>query len=246
MVAFRLDDLEKQLGLKFQNQDLLRLALIHRSYLNEKTNALESNERLEFLGDAVLSLIVADYLYLNYPDVSEGELTNLRSALVRRETLNKWALSFNLGHYLFLGKGEAATGGRTRTLTLASAYEAVLGALFLEQGPEGVKAWLIPQVQKELVEIIAEGRHHDYKSLLQEAVQKHFHLAPSYEVSGSSGLQHELIFEIEARLGDRTIGRGSGPTKQYAQQAAAKDALTTIQAEIENLQANTLALNGSS
>jgi ribonuclease-3 len=185
------------------------------------------------LGDAVLSLVVADYLYLHYPEQPEGELTDLRSSLVRRETLNKWASNFELGQYLFLGKGEAATGGRNRILTLASAFEAVLGALFLEQGLEGVREWLLPQVEKELTEILSEGRHRDYKSLLQEAVQRHYHQAPSYYVARSSGPEHERIFEIEARLGERVLGRGSGTTKQFAQQVAAKDALAVVYAEIE-------------
>lgn len=232
MAAIRLDELEKRLGLKFANKELLRLAMVHRSYVNEKSSARESNERLEFLGDAVLSVVVADYLYRHYPDQPEGELTDLRSAVVRRETLNKWAVEFELGKYLFLGKGEAATGGRNRVLTLASAFEAILGALFLEKGLEGVQNWLLPLVEKELAEIIAEGRHHDYKSLLQEMAQRHFHQAPSYHVAGAHGPEHERVFEIEARLGDRVIGRGSGSTKQYAQQAAAKTALELVQAEI--------------
>ncbi|MEI6044397.1 MAG: ribonuclease III [Chloroflexota bacterium] len=233
MVAIRLDELETRLGLKFKNQELLRLALVHRSYVNEKSSARQSNERLEFLGDAVLSLVVANYLYEHYPEQPEGELTDLRSALVRRETLNKWAGNFEIGQYLFLGKGEAATGGRSRTLTLASAFEAVLGALFLEQGLEGVQIWLLPQLEKELIEILSEGRHRDYKSLLQEAVQHHYHQAPLYYVAKASGPEHERIFEIEVQVGERVLGRGSGTTKQYAQQAAAKDALSLVQAETE-------------
>ncbi len=233
MPAIRLDELEKRLGLKFQNQELLRLAMVHRSYVNEKSSANQSNERLEFLGDAVLSLVVANYLYQQYPDQPEGELTDLRSAIVRRETLSKWAGEFGLGQYLFLGKGEAATGGRSRTLTLASAFEAVLGALFVEDGLTGVQGWLLPLVEKELIEVIAENRHRDYKSLLQEAVQRHYHEAPSYSVSNATGPEHERIFEVEARLGERVLGRGNGPTKQYAQQAAAKAALALVQAEVE-------------
>lgn len=232
MASIRLDELETRLGLKFEKPELLKLALTHRSYVNEKSSAHESNERLEFLGDAVLSLVVANYLYHQFPQQPEGELTDLRSALVRRETLNKWASDFQLGQYLFLGKGEASSGGRTRTLTLASAFEAVLGALFLERGLEAVREWLMPLVEKELAEIISEGRHRDYKSLLQETVQRHYHQAPFYFVANASGPEHEKIFQIEARIGERVIGRGSGTTKQYAQQAAAKDALNHIQTEL--------------
>jgi len=235
MAAIRLEEIEKKLGLKFKDQELLRLALTHRSYVNEKSSAHHSNERLEFLGDAILSLVVAAYLYDQYPEQSEGELTDLRSALVRRETLCKWATGFEVGNYLFLGKGEAATGGRTRTLTLASAFEALLGALFLETGLEGVRIWLLPQVQTELVEILAEGRHHDYKGSLQEIVQRYYHQAPSYHVTKMSGPQHEQSFEVEARLGERVLGRGEGLTKQYAQQAAARAGLVRVQAETQTL-----------
>ncbi len=234
MAAIRLDELERKLGTNFKDQGLLRLALIHRSYVNEKSSANHSNERLEFLGDAVLSLVVADYLYLNYPEQSEGDLTDMRSALVRRETLCKLAISFDLGQYLFLGKGEAASGGRSRVLTLASAYEAVLGALFLEQGLEGAREWLLPQMERELAEILAENRHRDYKSLLQEMAQRLYHLAPAYTVTEESGPEHERIFQIEARLGERVIGRGNGTTKQYAQQNAARNALTNLEAENNN------------
>src|SRR5436309_1245732 len=124
MASKKIEELENNLGLAFADKDLLRLALQHRSYVNERSSATQSNERLEFLGDAVLSLIVADYLYENYPDRPEGELTDLRSALVRRETLAKWAARLEIGQYLFLGKGEAQTGGRSRAVTLASACEA--------------------------------------------------------------------------------------------------------------------------
>jgi ribonuclease-3 len=230
-----LDGLEKQLGLTFENRKLLQLALVHRSYLNERANATESNERLEFLGDAVLSLVVADYLFRQYPDRPEGELTDLRSALVRRETLAKWAGQLEIGKYLFLGKGEDQTGGRNRALTLASAFEAVLGAIYLERGQAQAGEWLSPLVEKELVEILAEGRHYDYKGLLQKAAQKAFHVTPTYQVVSESGLEHERIFAIEARLGGRVLGRGEGSTKLIAQQAAAKVGLPVLQAWVADL-----------
>ena len=232
-----LSDLEKQLGLTFENRELLHLALVHRSYLNERNNATESNERLEFLGDAVLSLIVADYLFRHYPDRPEGELTDLRSALVRRETLAKWAAELTIGRYLFLGKGEAQTGGRSRALTLASAFEAVLGAIYLERGLEPAAAWLGPLVEKELVLIFNEGRHYDYKGLLQKTAQKTFHTTPTYHVVNETGLEHERIFEIEARLNGRPLGRGQGSTKLIAQQVAAKVALPVLQAWVAELAA---------
>ncbi len=230
-----LEGLEKQLGLTFENRNLLHLALVHRSYLNERNNATESNERLEFLGDAVLSLIVADYLFRHYPERPEGDLTDLRSALVRRETLAKWAARLQIGQYLFLGKGEEQTGGRSRALTLASAFEAILGAIYIERGPAEAANWLIPLVEKELLEILAEGRHYDYKGLLQKTAQKTFHITPTYQVVSESGLEHQRVFEIEARLAGRTLGRGEGSTKLIAQQAAAKVSLPVLQAWVAEL-----------
>lgn len=227
-MAIHLEELENKIGLQFLSKDLLKLALMHRSYLNEKSNAHESNERLEFLGDAVLGLTVADYLYRTYPDISEGELTDLRSALVRRETLSKWAKSFEVGRFLFLGKGEAATGGRERPQILAATFEAILGALFLEQGLDAVRTWLIPQVEVELKEILAEGRHRDYKSRLQETAQRLYHVPPVYTVVGESGPEHERIFEITANINNQEWGRGTGRTKQEAQQIAARTALDEI------------------
>lgn len=230
-MSIHVEDFEKKLGLEFQDKNLLKLALIHRSYLNEKSNAHESNERLEFLGDAVLGLTVADYLYLTYPELSEGELTDLRSALVRRETLCKWAKTYDLGNYLFLGKGEAATGGRARPQTLASGFEAVLGALFREQGLDGVRSFLLPLVETELKFIIAEGRYRDYKSVLQETAQRRYHVGPIYQVVNATGPEHERIFEIMVSVNEQEMGRGIGRTKQEAQQLAAKNALEKIKSE---------------
>ncbi len=230
MSAEMLEELEKKLGLTFNNIELLKLALIHRSYLNEQDNVTESNERLEFLGDAVLSLVVADYLYKIYPDQSEGSLTNLRSALVRRETLCKWALQFGLGDFLLLGKGETNSGGRTRPAILAGTFEAVLGALFMEGGLVATHNWLLPLIKAELEEIVSESRHLNFKTRLQIEAQRRFHVAPIYEVVGLTGLEHERIFEVEVRVADQPFGRGNGTTKQIAQQEAARSALETLAA----------------
>lgn len=225
----RLEEVEKSLGVTFENRELLRTALIHRSYINERSGSRVTNERLEFLGDAVLSVIVANHLFHNYPDRTEGELTDLRSALVRRETLAKWALELNLGKHLFLGKGEAQTGGRTRAQTLAGVFEAVLGALFVERGLEGATEWFMPIMLPELEAILAEGRHYDYKGLLQKVVQQRYGVSPTYHVVGESGLEHERIFEIEARAETLALGRGNGMTKQVGQQAAAKAGLAYLE-----------------
>jgi ribonuclease III len=226
----KLDDLERLLGLEFRDKKWLRLALVHRSYLNEKGTApkskgLESNQRLEFLGDAILGMVVADFLYQQFPERDEGGLTNLRSALVRRETLNEWAKAFKLGDYLLLGKGEARSGGRERPLNLASAFEAVIGALYRDQGLAAVLNWLLPLVKKELEQVLAEGRDQNYKSLLQVAAQRLFHTTPIYNIVAEEGLEHERIFQIEVMIGEQIFGRGAGTTKQYAEQAAAKATL---------------------
>ena len=233
MPASRLQELQEKLGVSFDDAKLLRLTMTHRSYLNERSNAHESNERLEFLGDAVLSLIVASYLYRNYPERPEGELTDLRSALVRRETLAKWAQNFDLGQYLYLGKGEAQSGGRNRSLILASAFEAVLGALFVERGLSGATAWLVPIIEPELAAILAEGRHRDFKGLLQKACQQRYGATPTYEVVNESGPEHERLFEIEVRINEQALGRGAGLTKQIAQQAAAHAGLDYLESEKE-------------
>ena len=221
-MAVKLSDLATKLGLEFSDKDLLKLALVHRSYLNEKSTAHELNERLEFLGDAVLGMTVADYLYRTYPDLSEGQLTDLRSALVRRETLAKWAKNYELGRYLFLGKGEAATGGRVRPQILAASFEAVLGAIFLTHGLAGVQGWLLPQVEMELKFIHSEGRSRDYKTLLQEKAQREYHVPPIYKVVNETGPEHARVFEITVSINEQMIGRGEGRTKQEAQQIAAQ------------------------
>lgn len=225
----RFQDLEEKIGYTFQSHDLLKCVLTHRSYLNEKSKGRESNERLEFLGDAVLSLIVADYLFKKYPQRPEGQLTDLRSALVRRETLAKWATNFELGDFLFLGKGEAQTGGRTRAVTLAGAFEALLGAIFVEQGLAITTEWLIRIIEPELADILSEGRQRDFKGLLQKAVQNRFQQTPTYHVISESGLEHERVFEIEARIDNQVLGKAVGTTKQIAQQAAAQAALTYLE-----------------
>ncbi len=232
----RLEELEARLGLEFADKSFLRLALVHRSYQNEKTNAGESNERLEFLGDAVLSLVVADYLFKTFPEQSEGNLTDMRSALVRRETLDKWATAFEFGPFLLLGKGEANSGGRSRPAILAAAFEAILGALFLEQGLEAVRGWLLPLVIAELKDIITEGRHLNYKTRLQVEAQRRYHQAPLYKLVATTGPEHEPIFEVEAHVGEMVLGHGSGTTKQYAEQQAAKTALEAILLQEEVLE----------
>lgn len=229
----KLEELEQKLGLEFSDKRWLRQALVHRSFLNEKSTAakskgLESNQRLEFLGDAILGMVAADFLFKQFPQRDEGGLTNLRSALVRRETLTEWAKSFNLGEYLLLGKGEAGSGGRERPLNLASAFEAIIGAIYKDKGLEAVTSWLMPFIKNEIEIVLAEGRDQNYKSLLQVSAQKMFQLAPVYYIVSEEGPEHERIFEVEVRIGEQIFGRGKGTTKQYAEQSAAKVTLETL------------------
>jgi len=216
--------LEKRLGHRFKRLDLLQLSLTHRSWANEQ-GIPEHYERLEFLGDAVLQLICSDGLFRRYPQASEGELSALRAALVRASTLADLAREVPLGPYLRLGRGEEATGGRNRELLLASAFEAVLGALFADGGWRAARTFLEPLLRREADRALAGKRIKDDKSLLQEHAQARLGVTPSYRVVDESGPSHDRTFVVEVLLGDRAIGQGTGHNKRQAEQAAAHTAL---------------------
>lgn len=224
-----LDVLEQIIGVTFRDRALLEQALVHRSYLNENPDfALPSNERLEFLGDAVLGLVVADKLYHELPHLSEGKMTKLRAALVRQETLASLAASLDLGSYLRLGWGEEVSGGRSRRTNLARAFEAVIGAIFLDQG-FGVAADSILRLFGDQLRRITEGRlTTDYKSRLQEVVQAEQRLTPVYRMVEASGPDHEKRFIVEVMVGDTVIGRGVGKSKRMAEEEAARSAIESL------------------
>jgi ribonuclease-3 len=225
-------DLEQQLGIAFRDKSLLHRALIHRSYLNEHPSfPLEDNERLEFLGDAVLDFVTGEYLYHRFPELREGPLTSLRSALVRRETLARFARHLDLGHYLLMGHGEEESGGRERSATLCAAFEALVGALYLDQGLDSLHDLLEPLVAPEVVEILRNQTHKDAKSLLQEMAQAHMHRTPRYVTVGASGPDHAKTFTVQVTIGGVVYGEGYGPSKQHAAQAAAQDALERLAEE---------------
>ena len=228
-----LDSLQENIGVWFENASHLQQAFIHRSYLNEASDsALESNERLEFLGDALLGLIVAEELYRRFPDFPEGKLTKLRSALVRTDTLARIARSLNLGDYLCMGKGEEETGGRKKQRNLACTMEAVVGAVFVDLGFEVVREFVLRVLAIEF-ELAIEGKlGRDQKSKLQELVQAWKHQLPVYEMVGSSGPDHEKIFIIEVFVDDILLGRGTGKTKRVAEQEAARVALEKLGEEV--------------
>jgi ribonuclease-3 len=218
--------LEGTLGHAFENRQLLLDALTHSSYAYEFAGPnVVSNERLEFLGDAALALVSADMLYRLHPDAPEGELTHLRAALVRASTLAILARQMKLGPLLRLGRGEDVTGGRDRDLLIASAFEAVLGALYLDAGLEVARAWLEPLLREEADRAVAQQRIKDAKSQLQELAQGRLSITPHYEVVGEEGPAHERRFTVHALLGDLVIGVGQGRAKREAEQAAAATAL---------------------
>jgi len=219
------EQLEEILKVHFQDPALLTLALTHRSYIYETPGAgLSSNERLEFLGDSILALVSADFLYRTFPTLSEGELTDVRAVLVRTETLANFARDVTLGKFLFMGKGEQSSGGGQRVQ--ASAFEAVLGALYLDQGLEAVHDFLLPRLDPLAHMIVNKRLFKDNKSRFQEQAQAHVGITPSYRLVGMEGPSHNREFTVEVMLGEEVSGSGHGRNKQTAEQEAARDALT--------------------
>ncbi len=220
----RYKDFQKLIGVKFGKIELLDKAFIHKSYLNERDDKKENNERLEFLGDAVLELVVTEYLYKNYPN-PEGELTNWRSALVRGANLAEIAKRINLSQYLYLGKGEEKSGGRQKGYILANTVEALIGAIFLDQGYKKAHDFITKYIISYLGEILEKGLYIDSKSRFQEIAQAKFNITPEYKLISESGPDHAKIFIMGAYLGEQKFGEGKGQSKQQAEQAAATDAM---------------------
>lgn len=216
-------DLEKAIGVNFRNKDLLRQAVIHRSAAKE-SRTYGNNERLEFLGDAVLELATTEYLYQS-SDKSEGDLTNWRSALVQGEHLGEIAATMELGRYIFMSRGEEASGGRTKVSTLANAFEAIIGAIYLDKGYDVAKRFCENFVLHDLNRLLEAGRHRDEKSVFQEIVQEKAGITPHYEVIEEEGPDHDKQFTIVVCIGKEKVAEGKGNSKQRAEQAAAKAAL---------------------
>lgn len=220
-------EFEKSIGINFKDANLLTQAFIHRSYINEnKQSGLSHNERLEFLGDAVLELAITDFLYKKYTDKAEGELTAYRSALVNADTCAEIATRLNMGIYLMLSKGESKDTGRARQYILANALEALIGAIYLDQGlphaTEFIEKNFTPMIEK----IISEGSHVDAKSLFQEKAQEFDGVTPVYKTIKESGPDHEKKFTVGVYIGKELIATGVGESKQDAEQEAAEEALT--------------------
>lgn len=220
-----LSDLQTSLGIHFTNPALLEQAFIHRSYLNESKEHKHSNERLEFLGDAVLSFVTSEYLYMTYPDFPEGTLTNVRSTLVKTKSLCLVATDLHLGELLMLSRGEETSGGRTNESLLADCFEALLGAIYLDQGTEVAKQFLLSKLLYKTETILSTKSYIDFKSLLQELTQEKTKMSPTYVVSKSEGPDHNKTFWIDVFSGETRLGQGVGKSKQEAEQKAAQNAL---------------------
>ncbi|NLL63036.1 MAG: ribonuclease III [Ruminococcaceae bacterium] len=216
-------DFEARIGYKYNDIKLLETALTHSSYANEKGNGHKSNERLEFLGDSVLSFITADYFFTNFKDIPEGDLTRLRAATVCEKSLFEFAKEIDLGEYLLLGKGEQRTGGRERASILADAFEALIASLYLDGGIEAARKFVVQFVKTAIKsnKIVFD----DYKTVLQEVIQKNPEEKLTYVLTNEIGPDHDKIFEVEVHLNSNVIGKGTGRTKKHAEQEAAKEAL---------------------
>lgn len=218
-------ELARRLGIAFQNLSLLARALTHRSYLNENTNAVEDNERLEFLGDAVLDFIVGAWVYHRCPEMAEGDLTRLRSALVRNEQLAEFSRRMELGGALRMGRGEAVSGGRERDGVLGAAFEALVGAMYLDSGLRVVETFMEPLLENVRERVMMRAEIYDPKSRLQEWAQAAKLGTPHYVMVAANGPDHAKVFEVEVRVKEHTYGKGSGPSKQIAERIAAQSAL---------------------
>jgi ribonuclease-3 len=221
-------DLAERLGLHFTNLHLLVRALTHRSYVNENSNAIEDNERLEFLGDAVLDFVVGAWVYNHFPEMQEGDLTRMRSALVRTDTLAEFARRLDLGPALRLGRGELASGGRQRDNLLCATFEAVIGAMYLDMGVPAVETFVEPLLTDVSSKVISQEEIYDPKSTLQEWTQSNKLGTPRYITVASSGPDHARVFIVEVQVNGKAYGRGEGTSKQAAAQAAAQAALESL------------------
>ena len=237
------DDLEKSLGYVFKNPEFLAHALVHRSWLSGKEMPYwENNERLEFLGDSVLNMLVTEYLYKTYPHLPEGDLSKMKSIIVSGQALTKISRGWNLGEYIRVGKGEAKNGGRDRDSLLEDAFEAILGAIYLDSDIKNCRKFLERHVFPNVQNVVTEADFVNYKSALLEYMQARSLPPPDYEVVSESGPEHCKMFEMTVLYDGREYGRGSGASKKKAEQDAAKAALATFKAEEES-RTNTELMN---
>jgi ribonuclease-3 len=223
------EDFARQAGLEFADPQLVLRALTHSSYINENPEILEDNERLEYLGDAALDFLSAAWLYQRFPEMDEGQLTRLRSSLVRTEQLAEFAEELNMGEAVLLGRGEESSGGRQRPSLLCDVFESLIGALYLDSGIQAVEAFLEPRFQRAVDVVLEDESLLDPRSKLQIWAQAELGQTPRYRTIESMGPDHAREFVVEVTVDDGPSGRGQGRSKQEAAQAAASDVLRTIQ-----------------
>ena len=225
----KLKAFEEIIGYRFVNEELLKNALTHSSYANEnRQKNVVYNERLEFLGDSVLSLVVSNYIFENYPNLPEGDLTKTRAAIVCERSLCACAQNIEMGNYLILGHGEEQTGGRTRASILADAFEALIAAIYLDSNFSVVREWLLGQLYDTIVSAVNGKTFTDFKTALQERVQVHGAVDIRYEVVGESGPDHRKTFTVHVFINNELMGMGEGSSKKNAEQMAASDALAKL------------------
>ncbi|MFO7918637.1 MAG: ribonuclease III [Anaerolineae bacterium] len=217
---------QSQIGVDFENAALLNEALTHSSFTNEHPECdIRDNQRLEFLGDAILDFLVGEWIYIHYPSAREGVLTSVRAHIVRTEGLAAFAEQINLGEYLRLGRGEAASGGRSRAANLCAAFEALVGAIYLDQGMKRARAWVHRFLEQRGEEVSRHYGPRDPKTMLQEYVQGRLHVTPNYRIVREEGPDHAKIFTAQVLVDDQIWGEGAGPSKREAEKAAANAAL---------------------
>ena len=220
--------IEERIGYRFQNKELLETALIHRSYANEhKGEEIKHNERLEFLGDTVLGLIVSDYLYREFPDQPEGELSYLRSRIVEAATCSQFVQKLGIDEFILVGKGESMNVGKGRNTILSDLFEALLGAIYLDGGLDVAITFYLKHFSSELTQIIAEPMR-NWKAELQDFAQRETQMPPVYEVEKEEGPDHAKTFHVIVKVGDRIVGQGTGSSKKEAEQSAAEEAMRRI------------------
>ncbi len=231
-----LNEIQKNIGLDFQNPELLEIALTHRSYLNEHQGAkLQNNERQEYLGDAVLELIISDYIFRKYPDKAEGELTSIRSAVVRTESLAEESRKLGIGEHLQMSKGEKDSGGKDKDYLLANAYEAVLGAIYLDSGMESCIQFVTRTLVPKIDNIVENNLFIDPKTQAQEIIQSRYKTTPTYEIVKEEGPDHDKKFTVALLINRKEKAQGQGTSKQKAEESAALAAIEIIEKELKSL-----------
>ncbi|PIE04467.1 MAG: ribonuclease III [Spirochaetales bacterium] len=222
---------QKNAGLRFRRLDLLDLAFCHRSFVNETSQDIDNNERLEFLGDSVLGLVVADYLYRILPDRPEGDLAKIKSHVVSEGSLAEIALKLDIPSIVHVGKGEELSGGRSKKALLADTMEALIGAWYLDSGFEKAEKFILRYLRQPVETVLADKHRKDYKTLLQELVQKRFHSYPRYFLDRKTGPDHEKVFWMKVEVQDKVYGPGQGGNKKSAEQEAARMAYNDLTAD---------------